>query len=449
MRYFLISLFFTISLNAQDTLRFQDYIDFVLSEHPYADLADIEKLRAEAESYGLLGVYDPKLEGTLNSKNYSDTEYFTLGDANLSVQTPFALKFKGGVEYSAGNFINRQNTLPEQGLSYIGAELPLGKGLLYDNARAGSDYSDLQELYGDYTRNLARNLLRYDASIIYFDWWSSQKKRDIYQSAVVAATQRFEAVKSNYQAGDNPAIDTLESRLQLINRRIKYLEEQNNLIYKKRVVQNYYLSDNFTFEPDTSTANRTFIQNISLDSLINNAIENIPQLAIMNLKVDSLEIYRKLSVEKVKPELNLSYYNLNDLNDLSLEGVQADNYKVGINFKFNTLIRRERADLELADLKIQEAKLKLNQKTLEIRNKLSFLLERLEIINNQINLYNEAVEGFEYLLEAERLKFDIGESSLFLINQRELMLISAQLISVDLIKKKFLTLSEIRLISGY
>ena len=268
MRYFLISLLFTISLNAQDTLNFQNYIDFVLSEHPYADLADIEKLRADAESYGLLGVFDPQLKGSLNSKNYAEKEYFTLGDANLSVQTPFALRFKGGVEYSNGDFLNQQNTLPQQGLSYLGAELPLGKGLFYDDARAGSDYSDLQELYGDFSRDLARNLLRYDASVIYFEWWSSHKKRDIYDRAVTAATERFEAVKSNYEAGDNPAIDTLESRLQLISRKLKFLEEQNNLIYKRRVVQNYFLSDNFQFEPDTSRANQTYIQDITLDSLL-------------------------------------------------------------------------------------------------------------------------------------------------------------------------------------
>ena len=54
---------------------------------------------------------------------------------------------------------------------------------------------------------------------------------------------------------------------------------------------------------------------------------------------------------------------------------------------------------------------------------------------DQINLYNQTVRDYYGLLDGERKMFNAGESSLFMVNSREIGYIQAQLKLIELIAK--------------
>jgi outer membrane protein TolC len=91
--------------------------------------------------------------------------------------------------------------------------------------------------------------------------------------------------------------------------------------------------------------------------------------------------------------------------------------------------------VQLAKLKIQDTELGQRQKLLELQNKVrSYYNEQINLVG-QVDLYSDAVNNYERLLRGEQQKFNTGESSLFLINSREVSLIQAELKLVELLTK--------------
>ncbi|MER3328336.1 MAG: TolC family protein, partial [Candidatus Kapaibacterium sp.] len=99
------------------------------------------------------------------------------------------------------------------------------------------------------------------------------------------------------------------------------------------------------------------------------------------------------------------------------------------------LFRSERGELEINELKIKETELDLVNKENNLKNKQKSNIETLEILNNQLVIVEENVNRYKQLLEFEREKFDIGESSVFLINKRQEKYIFSKLKVIDLTVK--------------
>jgi outer membrane protein TolC len=104
-----------------------------------------------------------------------------------------------------------------------------------------------------------------------------------------------------------------------------------------------------------------------------------------------------------------------------------ENYKWGIHFSLPILLRKERGKLELTKLSIQETALTIQQKNLEIQNKVLFYYAQLDNTQQQLSLLSNILQNTQALLDAENIRFTLGESSIFLINTREQKLLETQL----------------------
>ena len=159
-----------------------------------------------------------------------------------------------------------------------------------------------------------------------------------------------------------------------------------------------------------------------------------PVLRLTRAKLAQLDIERRWKREQLKPRLNLEYNFLgrgwnfapagadNGAADLLLE-----NYKYGINFAMPLLLRKERAGVALADLKIADTNWQLLQKQRELEAKFEVYAQQFDNLQEQISGFETATEGYARLLEAEQEKFRIGESSVFLLNTRLQKLLEARL----------------------
>jgi outer membrane protein TolC len=89
----------------------------------------------------------------------------------------------------------------------------------------------------------------------------------------------------------------------------------------------------------------------------------------------------------------------------------------------------------MAELKIEEAQLDFGNKRNLLDFKVTKSMNDLETTDSQIQLYQQTVRDYGMLLQGERTRFEAGESSLFLVNAREVGLIQAQVKLVDLLVK--------------
>ena len=128
--------------------------------------------------------------------------------------------------WTNGVFLNPESTLPANGQAIAGIELPLVQGLLFDQRRAQLQQAELYHQANEIERQNIINDLLLKAIETYWQWAFFYERRTIYNTALELAENRLQLVKESFLQGDKPAIDTLESLIQVQNRRLALQQAQ-------------------------------------------------------------------------------------------------------------------------------------------------------------------------------------------------------------------------------
>ena len=102
-------------------------------------------------------------------------------------------------------------------------------------------------------------------------------------------------------------------------------------------------------------------------------------------------------------------------------------YKIGIDFVLPVFLRKERGKLRQIQVKQQQVVFDRQQTNRDILNDIRAAYNSVQTLSNQLTVQNQTVQNQEILLRAEQQKFDLGESSLFLVNTRESKLIDLRI----------------------
>jgi outer membrane protein TolC len=447
----------TISAQGKSDTLFliEDFVSTVKMYHPLAKQAQLQGLKADAQSLKARGGFDPKISTSLEQKYYDDKSYFSLFQGGLSVPTWIGADIKAGYQDNAGTFLNNENFLPSNGLFYAGISVPLGRGLLIDERRAEVLSADInQVLAGAQERNMLNDLLFVSISV-YWDWFKSFHIKSVYQASMDAANQRYLAVVNNTASGDKPGIDTIEAKIQLqiiTQGYIKSLNDfKNSSLFLSGLIWNNSENSglNVGLRPSEISQEiektNTEIFNLTPDG----NRQNHPYIDQLSNKIRQLELEKRLKQDKLKPSINLQYNPLVEpIGADIISNFNINNYKWGVNFQMPLFLRKERGDIKLAQLKIEETNLELQNKTVELQNKAMSYVNEWQASNEQIQIFEETVELYDRMLAAERRLFDIGESSLFLVNSREQSLINAKIKLIELIAKNKISYYAIQYFAG-
>jgi outer membrane protein TolC len=427
------------------------FVDMVLTYHPLAKQSELIIDRGE---YGLKrarGEFDPYLFTYLDDKQFDQKNYFSILGTGLKVPTWLGLDIKFGYDRNRGVFLNPENNVPENGLWYAGISVPLGEGLFIDERRKVVQQARLFSQYTKVEQTLMLNDLLLSALDNYWNWVRTYNQFLIYNEFVELALERFEGIKGSFEQGDLPAIDTLEAFIQVQNRRIG--ENQSLIDYQKATLE---LSNFLWFENDipleiTDNLIPPILEELESDNIITNENLNTilldleqthPELQLYEYKLSDLQIEQRWKREKIKPKVNLNYNFLNEAFGSDVETAGFNNYKWGLEFSMPILLRSEIGDLRLTQIKMKETEFNRSQKSLEVTNKVLVFYQQLQNLADQIVLYDGNVENYERLLNGERQKFNAGESSLFLINSREVSFIDSRIKLIDVkVKTKVTYLS--------
>jgi outer membrane protein TolC len=436
---------------AQDSLFVLNQDRFVAMVLKYHPVARQSELILETGEYGLKtarGRFDPYLFANFDEKQFEEKEYFSILGTGLKVPTWFGVDVKFGYDRNQGEFLSSEHVLPENGLFYGGISVPIGEGLFIDERRKVVRQAKLFSEYTGVEQTRILNNLLLEALEGYWNWVRAYNQLLIYREFVELALERFYGIRESFTQGDLPAIDTLEAYIQVQNRRIG--ENQSLLEYQKASLE---LSNYLWYENDIPLEISEGLvpprmEDLSPDSVISqdnlNAVlqgieNNHPELQLYEYKLADLQIEQAWKREKIKPTINLNYNFLNDAQNPAFEGIGFENYKWGIEFRMPLLFRTEVGDLRLTQIKMKEAEFGRSQKSLEITNKVLAFYQQLQNLAVQVNLNGENVVNYEQLLQGERRKFEMGESSLFLINSREIGFIDARIKQVDVKTKNRVT----------
>lgn len=440
---------------AQDSARIftqKDLYFYLKTYHPLSKQAELQIKKGENEVRKSRGKLDPVLQSNLDQKTLNDQSYYNLFSGGLKVPTWYAVDFKAAYEHNRGINLNPESETPADGLLLLGASVPLSQGLIIDQRRAVIKQA---ELYAKSTYSVRQNLLNtlfYEGTIEFLKWTSAYHQMQLFQNAFNLANERFLGVKGSYYGGDLPAIDTLEA----------YIQVQVRLVTLNQAIVNYknstfdlsnflWYENNLPLEITDKLRPPSFEQliptrTISLElvqSLLMGLKENHPALQLYDFKLKQLDVERKWNVEQMKPRLTLNYNLINEpLGGDVFAGMSDKNYKWGFDFSVPLYLREARGSLGKTKIQIQETQFDMDLKWLELSNKLRSYYNEYIALDQQIKVYDAATSNYFTLLSAEKQKFNIGESSVFLINSRETAYIQAAMKQIELKIKYHMAIAE-------
>jgi outer membrane protein TolC len=433
----LLAWFFIHGLGITGQITFSDkqFYEIILKNHPLAKQANLETQFGEKAILTAQGGFDPKAYTQTLQKNFNSTAYFNLLNIGLKVPTWYGLEFKSGFESNQGNFLNPQEKTPTSGLWYAGASLNLGKGLFIDQRRAELFKAKIYYQSTFAEQKLQLNELIYESGYAYWNWFMSYNSMQILDEAYRLANERYIAMKRTAELGDRPEIDVVESQIQVQNRESMLRNFETEFMGTRYKLETYLWNEQLLpLELDSLTLPQSMdsvsgeIAPILTNQVIDSAVANHPYLQITDFKIKSLEIERKFKKEQLKPEFNIQYNFLNQpIQNNPFTNMSLNNYKWGITFEIPVFLRKERGELAKTNLKLQDEKYNLENSRayLEFKIKNAWIEYKNALV--QLEIFEKTVKDSKKLLEAEIEMFDTGESSLFLINARELAYIQAKL----------------------
>lgn len=426
-------------------LGFDEFLGYVKKYHPIAKQAELNIDIGQANLMGARGGFDPKIEVDYDRKEFKGTEYYDRLNATFKIPTWYGVELKGNFEQNEGTYLNADQTVPEDGLYSAGVSVAVGQGMWINERMATLKQAKIFKQRSAVERDLQVNTVLYEASLAYFDWVKAYRDAQVYKAFLANAMVRFDGVKTSAEAGEVAAIDTVEAKITVQDRMLNL--EQANVRFMKSALElsNFlWMGDNMPVElqdnviPETDLSgniDQTLgIMGMPLDSF---SIENHPKLKSLNFKIDELTVSKRLKANKLLPKIALQYNFLTEKPE-AISNFTPDDYKGGVAFSMPLFLRKERGDLKLAKLKLENAELERDDAQIRIKNKIVGLYRELESFTKQNVLIDDVVLNYSTMVNAEERKFSFGESSLFLVNSRESKLIDAEL-KRNAVQNKFYT----------
>lgn len=402
------------------------------------------------------GFFDPKITASHELKEFKKQTYFNNFSSEIKIPTWIGVDLKAGFERNAGAYINPKENTPPTGLLYAGLGIPIAQGLLFDQRRAVLQQAQYMSQILEAEQIKIINKIVLEATKDYWQWYAAYRQLQLARKGVELAQIRYHAVKMRIAQGDLAAIDSVEAKITVQERQVAL---NNSLVSwnNARLILSTHLwdQDDQPLELPENAFPALYLNELEstepLETLLQYARENHPELVKLDLKIKQLEVSRRLAIEMLKPTINLNYNFLahSPFFDESNAGAFfRNNYKYGIDFSFPLFLRKERAKLAQINLKLKQSRLELSQLNREILNQLNAIYNELINLRQQITLQEQMVNNYQRLLNGEQIKFFNGESSLFLVNSREAKFLEGEQKLIDFQFKYAKTFTELLWAAG-
>ena len=415
---------------------YNEFLGYVKKYHPLVKQADLKLNEAQANLMQARGAFDPKIEVDFNEKQFKDNQYYSILNSSFKIPTWYGIELKAGFDNSEGIYVNPENTIPNSGLTSFGISVPVGQGLFINQRMADIRKAKIAQNLNAAERNLQAIEVLHEASVSYVNWKRAFEEVKLYENYLVNASNRYKGIEKLISEGDKPAIDSIEAGIVVKTRLLNLEDAKLKLIKAKLELSNYlWLENNVPLElkddliPEI-TLSKTIKEVLQINELNPIDLNNHPKIKALDAKIAMLKVDKKLKANALLPKLDVSYNYLSEPS--YIDNYRFEDYKIGVNFSFPLFLRKERAGVKLATIKIQDSEFGLQFERKSLENKIKSQQQEIASLEKQREYIRKLIQDYNTLLNAEDRLFEMGESSLFVINSRENTLVSSQINEIAL-----------------
>lgn len=438
--------------STEQKISLHDVLVSTLKHHPQVKQALTIEQQAQASQLQSQGAFDWQVE----QESFARTSGFYNGwllDQEISRALPVAnAKVAGGYRISDGSFpiYEDVNRTLSGGEAYVELELSLLRNRNIDKNRAAVIDADIDlDLAGE-KQKLILNKLLLEASLQFIDWMRAQQSLEIVEQLVLLAKNRQNAISQKVAAGELARITLTEFTVTLLRREAELISMQQALENQRIGLSMFLRTSDSTplILPATtqaSTALEASLKTLPPKPDLINALNRHPQIAEFELEIAKLKAKLNLNKDAVRPQLDLKVKLSNDIGSGS-QTLEGFNSYVGLDFSVpigqreaKGRIENNRAELARVSSQQREARERINMR-------LDQALAALRNFSQLSALRESQAELAQQLMNEEQLRFDSGDSDLFLLNARETDMARARLAALEanisLLKQHFVILAS-------
>lgn len=413
---------------SQRVYTFDEYYNQVVTSNPLVLEAKYNITAAEAELFGARGLFDPILSGGFNLKTQDAKD--KLNDIDVSLEIPFASMFgpkvKAEMRRAVATSTNPADRTSTPFDASIGVSLPLGQGIFTDEKRNKLFQAEIKPEIGQAKFQEKRNKILVEALSLYWKWAESYQQVRIAENLVTIAQERAQQLRDRATAGDIAAMDSLEANLEVVFRSGKLLEKQQAYEQSSINMQVYVWDNNQKQTPlpgiPEPFQSVTKLSEQEIQSARTDAKLLRPEVKMLQLERNIANLDLNLANEFLRPNINANL----DLMMYGLGGIGPGNLKFGLTMSQPILFRQARSQEELANIGIKRIDLQAIQMDATVTADVNYYATAVNRTYEQIQLLITEVSLASQLLNFERERLIAGETSLFLVNQRERFLATSQ-----------------------
>jgi outer membrane protein TolC len=390
--------------------------------------AEQRQAAAEGEQLAAEGGFDTTLK--LQSR-WSVAGLYENRNYDVTVEQPTGLwgaTFFGGWRRGTGNYpvYEGKSATANDGEFRAGVNLPLWRNGPIDRRRATLAQAELGRLIAGHDYDAALLELRRVVAQRYWDWVFAGRRRAVAQELLTIAERRNSGLQERIAAGDAAAIEGTDNQRTIFERRERLIAADRMLEQAAIQLSLYWrtpdgepqlprpeqLPDRFP-EPDLP-------QVADLTAAIEEARQRRPELQRLERQRRQTEIERDWARNQQAPGVDLSLMGAQDLGSSPSKLVNRDEMYVGvtIDLPLQRRVAQGRAQTAAANLirLAADARLASERIAAEVRDAWSAVRAAYQ----RIGVARQQWEAARQLAEGERARLDLGDSTVLVVDLREL-----------------------------
>ncbi len=441
------------------TLLLETVIQSALESFPSLIAATKRKDMAAGDKLAAEGGFDTSLK-LLSRSSVAGIYENEMVDIGFEQPTPYwGATFFGGYRLGSGNFpvYEGKSQTADSGEFRAGVSIPLWRNRTIDRRRASLAQAELSQLiaHHDYDAQLLE--LQRVATQRYWDWVLAGRRLAAARDLLTVAETRDAGLRARIAGGDLPSIDATDNQRAILERRERVVAAER-LLEQSAIQLSLYLRtpDGQPQLPQPENLPEGFPeprmpQRMEWHTVVDEALSRRPELKRLEQQRKNAEIDRDLARNQRQPGVDLSLSGAQDLGvNPQTQYYQINRSEMYLGVSIDLPVQQRVASGRIASAEANLERIEADSQLLgdriaaEVKDALSAIkaaLKRLEIAQKHRETALQMEEG-------ERSRYELGDSNLMFVNQRELASGDAAILVADAYSSFHKSVSDYRYALG-
>lgn len=411
----------------QAPLSLDGVVDAAKNSFPSLLAAEQRKQVAAGELTAAEGGFDTLLK---SQNRWSITGLYENQNNDVSLEQPtkfWGSTFFGGWRRGVGDYpvYEGKSQTTDSGEARIGVNVPLWRNRDIDRRRATLQQAEMGQLIAGHEYGQALIEVTRTATYRYWDWVLAGQRLRVAQQLLNIAEQRDKGIRERVAAGDIPEFEALDNQRAIIERQERVVAAQR-LLEQSAIQLSLYWRD-AAGQPQLPGAEQlpanfpdpTSITTLSADEALQTSLSQRPEPKRLALQAKQTQTELELQQNQRAPAVDLTLSAANDIGD-SQQKLNRNELYVGLNIDIPLQQRVADGRAQAASANVRRLALDRQLQEERIAAEVKDVFSALSALRKRLSLTDGQLKAAEQLAKGEKVRFDLGESTLLFVNLREI-----------------------------